>query len=534
MIRIKLSLKLITEALEPYGAQLILEEDRRYSFANVQILSEPRDDLNKETLYVCMPKVLPRMKRAMFEEHCFVFFARPEQVQCKHLVCGIILDPHYSMGEVVNCLIELFLRLNNFEREANELALNGSGINAVFKLAEPYFESGLLIAVDSAFNIICASKRSVEHAQINSILQRGYYNNEDLNQMARHGYYEDERKYTRPILYDASKTICGLPWLVRSYRAEGVAFSFVGFYALSGQASAATITYFTVLTNAIEKYYTASGHLKLGMNMEQQLFDDLVSYNSKDKEYLRDHCYRLKLPFQGPFRMGLICTQNDTPVKSSQIMNQLRGRCPVDTYGIFLHKNKVALILKDWSGMDIKSLSVFDDNWKDLVTILTANKARIGLSLTLKDVSEFPVGYQQANLSLKRGGDNDPNRVCCLYSDWYLDDILKVYSGVLPLEHVYVQKLNELLDEPRNNISSVKVLYYFLVCERNISLTGQKLFMHRNSVIYRVQKIKETLAMDLDDPNIRLRLLLSMKILAMLGKIPDWSPPVETGFINVE
>lgn len=42
------------------------------------------------------------------------------------------------------------------------------------------------------------------------------------------------------------------------------------------------------------------------------------------------------------------------------------------------------------------------------------------------------------------------------------------------------------------------------------------------------------LAMDLDDPNIRLRLLLSMKILVMLGKIPNWSPPLETGFINVE
>ena len=192
-------------------------------------------------------------------------------------------------------------------------------------------------------------------------------------------------------------------------------------------------------------------------------------------------------------------------------MNQLRGRCPVDTYGIFLYKNKVALVLKDWSGMDVKNLSVYDDNWKDLTTILKANKAHIGLSLTLKDVSEFPVGYQQAGFSLKRGLDKDPGRVCYLYSDWYLDDILNVYAGVMPLEHVYVQKLNELLDEPRNNISSIKVLYYFLVCERNISLTGQKLFMHRNSVIYRIQKIKETLAMDLDDPNIRLRLLLSMR-----------------------
>lgn len=221
MFRIKLSLKLITEALEPFGAQLILERDRQYGFTKVQILYEPCDELDKETLYMCMPRVLSRMRRSAFEDNCFVFFARPEQVQCRHIVCGIMLDPAYGMGEVINCLINLFTNFNTFEREINELALNGSGINAVFKLAEPYFEDGLLIAVDSAFNIICASKRSVEHPYVNNILQRGYYNHEDLNQMAMRGYYEDERKYTRPVLYDASKTICGLPWIVRSYRAGG-------------------------------------------------------------------------------------------------------------------------------------------------------------------------------------------------------------------------------------------------------------------------------------------------------------------------
>ena len=84
VFRIKLSLKLITEALEPFGAQLILERDRQYGFTKVQILYEPCDELDKETLYMCMPRVLSRMRRSAFEDNCFVFFARPEQVQCRH------------------------------------------------------------------------------------------------------------------------------------------------------------------------------------------------------------------------------------------------------------------------------------------------------------------------------------------------------------------------------------------------------------------------------------------------------------------
>lgn len=98
MFRIKLSLKLITEALEPFGAQLILERDRQYGFTKVQILYEPCDELDKETLYMCMPRVLSRMRRSAFEDNCFVFFARPEQVQCRHIVCGIMLDPGLRHG----------------------------------------------------------------------------------------------------------------------------------------------------------------------------------------------------------------------------------------------------------------------------------------------------------------------------------------------------------------------------------------------------------------------------------------------------
>ena len=39
--------------------------------------------------------------------------------------------------------------------------------------------------------------------------------------------------------------------------------------------------------------------------------------------------------------------------------------------------------------------------------------------------------------------------------------------------------------------------------------------MHRNSVIYRLNKIQEILGLDLDDPDVRLRLLISFKILEL-------------------
>ena len=75
----KLSLQLILETLTEYGAQLI-ETDGDFAFTGVQILTSPTDILEPDTLYVCTPKVLPKLKKQLFENHCFVFKAKPSQL----------------------------------------------------------------------------------------------------------------------------------------------------------------------------------------------------------------------------------------------------------------------------------------------------------------------------------------------------------------------------------------------------------------------------------------------------------------------
>ena len=63
------------------------------------------------------------------------------------------------------------------------------------------------------------------------------------------------------------------------------------------------------------------------------------------------------------------------------------------------------------------------------------------------------------------------------------------------------------------------MLYVYLISERNIALTARRVHMHRNGVLYRIQKIQYTLGLDLDSADVRLRLLLSFKILDMKGRI---------------
>lgn len=111
------------------------------------------------------------------------------------------------------------------------------------------------------------------------------------------------------------------------------------------------------------------------------------------------------------------------------------------------------------------------------------------------------------------------------YSKYYLEDMLEHYADTMPLEDTYTHYLDRLMDDNNSVCSNIKLLYYFLCSERNISLTAKHVHMHRNSVIYRIQKIQDILALDLDDPDVRLRLMISFKILEMTGRIPHWETP---------
>ena len=67
--------------------------------------------------------------------------------------------------------------------------------------------------------------------------------------------------------------------------------------------------------------------------------------------------------------------------------------------------------------------------------------------------------------------------------------------------------------DKENGTQYYETLRAFLVCERDIPQTSQQLIIHRTTLTYRLGRILEVTNLNLDDPNLRLYLLLSFHIL---------------------
>ena len=67
-----------------------------------------------------------------------------------------------------------------------------------------------------------------------------------------------------------------------------------------------------------------------------------------------------------------------------------------------------------------------------------------------------------------------------------------------------------------------QTLYYYLTCGHSLKLTCDKLFAHRNTVLYRVRKMQEDFAIALDEPSRHADLLLGVSLVLFQSNGPDF------------
>ena len=135
-----------------------------------------------------------------------------------------------------------------------------------------------------------------------------------------------------------------------------------------------------------------------------------------------------------------------------------------------------------------------------------------GVSLPFSSVGTMPVALSQAALAIKIGDkiSGTVNR-CADYAYAYLLNRLSEDNGLAAgLVHPALTTLKKYDEKHRTSLYGT--LYEYLRLERNVVATAKHLLIHRNSMIYRLQRLEDLLNLDLDDINVRMYLMLSYHI----------------------
>jgi PucR family transcriptional regulator, purine catabolism regulatory protein len=111
-----------------------------------------------------------------------------------------------------------------------------------------------------------------------------------------------------------------------------------------------------------------------------------------------------------------------------------------------------------------------------------------------------------------------PGRVT-LFGDLGVYRLIFAAEGLPELSDLYTQSLGDLLAYDRqNNADLVSTLDAFFAANGSPKEAAERLGVHRNTVLYRLDRIRDITGYDLDDAGLRLRLQLSLHIHLALGE----------------
>jgi hypothetical protein len=176
----------------------------------------------------------------------------------------------------------------------------------------------------------------------------------------------------------------------------------------------------------------------------------------------------------------------------------------------FLVEDKIAAIVSETG---------IQNALADLKKIMSSGKFNAGVSLPFAMLSSLPAKYRHTNATIRLGRAENSvsaqtaNGNIFFCRDYALKEIINLiaqdsYGSELTHSALDILELYDL----SHNAALVETLRSYLRNDQNIARTAESLGLHRNSLVYRLERIKELSRVNLNDPGERTWLYISTLI----------------------
>lgn len=179
---------------------------------------------------------------------------------------------------------------------------------------------------------------------------------------------------------------------------------------------------------------------------------------------------------------------------------------------IFPLGNESALPKKFWQSIYTKI-----NKWSIETTIRC--KVLMGVGGKTSNIQDYFVSYQQAIQALNIVTSRLTQSGFTLFDELGSYAILHHLNYSIAIDLFVTNQLGPLLSYSEGkNTDLCNTLHTFLQNNGNVKNTAEELFIHRSSLLYRLEKIESLLDIQLSDAEVRFNLMLALKLNDMYGK----------------
>lgn len=274
----------------------------------------------------------------------------------------------------------------------------------------------------------------------------------------------------------------------------------------------------------VELWRTRRSSAPTQQGQRERFLRDILDNLLGNDDAAAAHQKQLGFTFQPHLRVLVLNLRQSAAADSahrilfSDLVELIRRTLPGCT--AFLYKNSVFALAE--SAEPLRDTDAF---LAPLLPALRQYNLVLGMSNELPGVLALREGGYQARKALQLGERLDPGALVYRYEDYSLHYLLELALKNESVSAFCPPQLSELIAYcQRNGPELIDTLRVYLRCGRSKVESARQLFVHVNTVKYRITQIQELTGLDLSNDETALSLLLAFKMLDYRDKCPGYEP----------
>lgn len=471
-------------------------------FSAVRLFTLPCLEAPKpETLYV-VPDPAVLVGRDVPETLCLLY-AAPAPVDLPGVRAAVLYVSDSAPLDLFNSVSGWFERLNRWDAGLQLTLAQQKEIQAFLDLSEPLIRHDVCVW-NPTFTLLAFLKKGVTHSSTVAMLtERGYLKPDLIKPFVKSGASPSFAK----LALRRPPTISGENEIIRTFELRGKLVATLAMFIGDEDPETGYLELIEHLTDVIQNHLSA--RISEQYLPADRLLVDMLDGRAGSPEEVRDKLSTFSIPYTGTFFFACFQLASDNPALLAITQEQLRRN--VASSHVFRYRGMLCVLGK--------SATASQMNTSVNRQYLQAIEAYCGISNTFTSLERLSQAFDQARTALEFGKalHAAKGKRLFFYSRYYVYHILRRACFDPDGPDLGMHLLMDMMAEDRRTgNNNGELLRVYLESERNMTEAARRVNMHRNSLMYRIDRIRETLApYDLDDPDVRLHLLLTFKLIEL-------------------
>ena len=514
---------ILFSVLFPYQCRSYVPAGDERTYRWISLLPDDGKPLPPEMVYVC--RLSEAMARNQEAGSClFVciydrYLSEADREDEELLKNIIIIEENRSITWVMNLLQNRFFELEMWETQMKDIVIQGGGYQDIFDVSERYLRNALF-ALDGTYRLIAYSKtyRSTDPINV-KLYELGYHAPDVMEKLYKNDHIKPFQTVDRPTVVPAG-TVSEFETINQWCRYKGTPLVHI-VEVFSCEPMAA---------DSLELFQLMMRYLKICLRQEVEknqgtaqyythFMQDLIYGDLTDEGQIAECARKAGISESGRFDAYRICFRDNSKVLVGRFSDTLQAMLPESRV---LAVNYEISVLNSYNS----SSPPPQNRLLQILPLLEQYDAVCGVSATFSTLGDMRHACFQADYAIRLGQSIPPylladgmRKNVFSFQEVFLHCLLELgKNGQFDVFHnnTYLQKLDTLRQYDQAHGSDLAgILYLYLYCERRATEAGSRLHMHRNTVMYHVQKSLELIEVDLDDYLTRLCLMLAFHHLEM-------------------